>query len=338
MKNIIKYFIYFIAVISVSTACNEDVLEPLTGKYPPPEKYSLTKLIAQKSVKEEGRRIFTLKVATGNVGASYNESANTYTYTGTGQFLSVDFVGNDYYLKEGNYTLAPSNTPRVGSYIAGHDANLGTCFFNVENGTASGLKVTDGTISVTKTGDLYTIGGMLALSDQSIVSVNFSGNIVYEEDPPEMTYSVVVEKPYTYTENYIPVIILGAQLNKISLFSDGALLAYLEIVTTEDPTSLTGNYPISDPAKGAGEAVIGFYIDLSMYGMGIMQGGSYLMDDDGVTKLYIRGGAISMTDNAGILNVTGANLPLQDISTGMAFGLLPTPGNINVKNATRAIN
>ena len=339
MKNISKYIMYFVAAVFVFTACEKDIIEPLSGKYPVPEEYPLTKLIAQKAVKEEGRRLFTLQLATGNLSATYNESTDSYTYSGSGQFLSVVFVGNDYYLKEGNYTFAPNSAPRVGSYIAGYDnAGGGTCFFDVNNGAATGRMVSDGTISVTQDGDYYTIGGMLALSDQSIVTVNFAGNILYEEDPPEMTYSLATQAPYSYSQGGPPIVVPGTQLNQLSIFSDGLLIAYLEIVTAENPASLTGSYSVADPATGQGEAVIGFYMDLSMYGMGIMQGGSYVIDDDGVTKLYIRGGTISVTDNAGVLTITANDLPLQDITTGFDFGLLPFSGTVNAQNAIRAIN
>jgi hypothetical protein len=69
-----------------------------------------------------------------------------------------------------------------------------------------------------------------------------------------------------------------------------------------------------------------------------MKGGSYYID--GTDEMFIRagGGNINIADNNGTLTVTGTNLPIQDISTGMAFGVLPTPGSVNYQDATLAVS
>jgi hypothetical protein len=50
-----------------------------------------------------------------------------------------------------------------------------------------------------------------------------------------------------------------------------------------------------------------------------------LLDD--TEKRFMRDGTITIADNGGTLNIAGAGVLIQDITTEMAFGTLPTPEN-----------
>jgi hypothetical protein len=67
-----------------------------------------------------------------------------------------------------------------------------------------------------------------------------------------------------------------------------------------------------------------------------IESGSYYLD--GETKIFIRNGTITITDNAGVLTIAGSGLGIQDISTQMAFGNLPTLGSVNYQEATREVS
>jgi hypothetical protein len=344
MKNIFRISILIMAV--AFTACQENAIDDLTGKYPPPTDYSLTKLFAQQSQKSGANRIFTLKIATDGVNAAFNEQTFSYTYTGTGNYISIDFVGKNYFLESGAYSIASNETAKAGNYIAGYDTemfgmqftNWGTCFFDVNNGAESGVKVTDGTLQVVKNNDNYTISGVLALEDGNFIRIHFAGEIIYEPDPyiPAYTYSTEVTAPYAYTTDgmtFIPV--PGTQLNKISVKADGEQIAYFEIVTEENPTSFSGTYPVKNVTENERAVCQGQFMNLLWLGMFDMaiESGSYLVGDP--DKMFMRGGNVIITDNNGTLDIAGENILIQDVSTQMQFGTLPTPENFSWQSMTK---
>jgi len=323
MKHIIKYFCA-IAVVALFTACETDLIDPLSGAYPPPENVALNKVLDKNVQKEETSRTITLALSTSGLNDVNN---------GTGSYIFIEFVGvrANYFLAEGIYSIEAQGRGKPGNYIAGYGNGLGTCFFDISNGSVvSKLKVTDGTIFVTVKDEHYTIKATLLLEDGSMKSITFDGDIIFDFDPPVMTYSIEVQNPHPT--------ISGGQLNKISIFADDVLTSYIELVSAINPTSLTGNYPIADPAAAIGDAVIGFFMDFAWFGMaGTMSGGSFITEDGGKTRFYIRGGTFSVTDNSGVLTIIGNSLPLQDVSTQMAWGVLPDRYNMNVIEATRAV-
>jgi hypothetical protein len=300
MKNSFN-IILFLAVISLFSACEENAIDDLAGTYPPPAPYTLGKVLLQNVQKNERSRTITLQLATDGL---------TTPNAGAGNYLAIDFVGNrlNSFLAPGVYTpAANSSAPSIGNYITGDN----TCWYTVANGAVSSkLKVTNGTFFVTRTNDSrYTISGTLLLEDKSMVKVSYDDEIVFEADPPAFTYTVEVNKPYAWTADgttYIPV--PGSQLNKITVSSDGQNIAYFEIVTTENPASLSGVYPVSGEIRDANGAVVqGMYMDLSVYVPGlIIEGGSYLLDGD--AKQYIGSGTLTIADNGGVLTFTSSDL------------------------------
>jgi hypothetical protein len=346
MKSIIKVFLA-IAITTCFFACQEQYLDDLTGKYPPPTDHALTKLLAQQAQKVGANRIFTLKIATDGVTASFNEQTFSYAYTGSGNYISIDLVGKNYFLESGVYSIAPNESAKAGNYIAGYDTEMwgqtftkwGTCFFDINNGAESGAKVTDGALQVVKNGNNYTLSGVLALDNGNFIRINFAGEIIYEPDPytPAYIYSVEVTAPYAWTQDgqtFIPV--EGSQLNKITVNADGAPIAYFEIVTETNPASLSGAYPIKAVNSLERAVCQGQYMNLlwlGIFDMGI-ESGSYLLDD--AEKRFMRDGTITIADNGSTLNIVGANVLIQDIATQMQFGTLPTPENFTWNEVKKA--
>ncbi|MDR0581456.1 MAG: hypothetical protein LBG31_00665 [Prevotellaceae bacterium] len=311
-----KIKLYFSAVLTAGlmlfTACEKDAIDPLEGKYPVPENYALAGLVSQNVAKETGARIFTLELGS------------------AGQYLSVEFAGPraNYLLPAGNYTIAARSAARAGNYIAG-DGNGGTYWVT----GSTKLKLIDGTIAVQVTGDTYTISGIVMLEDRSIIKIAYTGVIIFAPDPPVYTYTLDVQKPYAWTADgttFSPV--SGSQLNKFTVLADGDKVAYIEIVTAENPASFSGTYPVSGAIRDASGAVVqGLYMDLSAFVPGlIIEGGSYLFDSE---NQYINAGNITIADNGGVLTFTSSDLAILDKATG-----LPKPGtqSINYAEATNA--
>jgi hypothetical protein len=313
MQHTIKS--YLSAVITAGcllfTACENDAIDPLSGKYPEPETYSLNAVLSQNAVKGATTRTFTLELGAGS------------------QYLSIEFTGArlNYFLAPGNYTIANRSEAKAGNYVAG-DAEGGTYW--ISSGTK--LRLTDGTIFVELAGETYTIRGVVALEDKSMIRIVYTGGIVFEADPPSFTYAIEVTKPYAWTADgttYTPV--PGSQLNKINVSSEGIPVACFEIVTAENPASLAGTYPVSDEIRDANGAVAqGMYLDLSAFVPGlIIEGGSHLLNDDG--KQYISAGDLVIADNGNTLTFTSNNLAIVDKATG---GVMPGLRSINYVEAT----
>ncbi|MDR1120175.1 MAG: hypothetical protein LBM08_04580 [Dysgonamonadaceae bacterium] len=153
------------------------------------------------------------------------------------------------------------------------------------------------------------------------------------------SYSIEVSSPYAWTadgQNFTPVV--GSQLNKITVSAEGTPVAYFEIVTEENPTTLAGTYPVKAVNSLERAIVQGQFMNLlwlGMFDMAIESGSYYL---NGETKMFIRDGNITVTDNSGALTITGSSLGIQDISTEMNFGSLPDLGKVNYPNMTLTVS
>ena len=306
MKNIFKILTISIIAGVMFSACENDVIDPLTGKYPAPVDYSFATIASQNVVKQDGGlRTIALQ------------------FTSSDVFFDVDFVVNAHYLKENTYTFV-AGAGRNGNYTS---ARVG------KQGAAQNVMA--GTIFVKLAGvSSYTINATLQLADNSFVRVAYAGEIIFPEDPPAMTYTLEVDNPYVYTpdgQNYIPLI--GAQLNKFTIFADNERVAYFEIVTEVNATTYSGTYPVKSVTEIERAVVQGQYLDLGWFGVpGIppIESGSFIVDDP--NKLFIREGAITISDNGGTLNFSSTNLKIQDIATQAAFGTLPNAVSIDYKD------
>ncbi|MDR1593078.1 MAG: hypothetical protein LBS43_01175 [Prevotellaceae bacterium] len=325
MKKIFKLLTMSIAAAFMFTSCAEDAIDDLSGKYPLPDDYALSNLLAKDVQKNTATRTVTIAIGTSGLSAIDN---------GTGNYLYLKLLikRTEYFLGGGAYTVAYDTEAKAGNYIQGKD-NVGSYWVDVAGGAeVKRLGIYEGTLYVTQNGDNYTIRGTVLLEDRSMVSINYTGLIVFEADPPAFTYALEIETP-AMGGGMTPAPIANSRMNKITVFSEGLQMAYFEVVTADDATSLTGSYVVTDGLSATGQANNGYYMDLSGYGLGIMKGGSYYID--GTDEMFIRagGGNIDITDNNGMLTFTGTNLPIQDISTGMAFGILPTPGSVDYQDA-----
>lgn len=146
------------------------------GNNPAPDYTEFTKLLIvqpNQAYNESGQPTgeytsFTLKVGTDGM---YTEVVNNGWYDetkikGTGQVLSIDFYTSDGTVAAGTYTACEvGGTINEGEFGIGYDVEMwgtqmvwGTCVTPYDSDTAGTIeKVTDGTVTVEISGDVYTI-------------------------------------------------------------------------------------------------------------------------------------------------------------------------------------
>lgn len=313
MKTIWKLFMFLLTATIALVSCEEDSLDPLTGKYSPPEVYDLTVLETQDRVKD---------------GPLYSFSVNLTD--GASNTLSMKLFSTDYILPASDFT--PSNQAANKTYLLG--AN-GTTF--------NGQQILDGTISIAAQDSNYTVSGILYLADETVLKLSGAFTYAYQPDPYIPTY--------TYTDETVSPAMGGAQgatpidgstMHKITVYADDVFYAYLELVTDASATSLSGTYAVKDGVNAIGQLANGYYVDLAWYGMaGVMEGGSFYMK--GEEKMFIREGegVLTITDNGGVLTITGENLAILDLealkaSNGATWSNLQTPGSMSLTDVSSA--
>jgi hypothetical protein len=147
--------------------------EPIRVQYtgtivyePDPEPVALTQIMQTTVTPQpDGTNQITLHM--GTEGITVTPGAYGSTYGGTGKYLTVDFISTDATLAAGTYTPANNGATANGNYVKGYDFyyeafdfwmyNWGTCWFSMEDGTATGAHIETGDITVAKSGSTYTI-------------------------------------------------------------------------------------------------------------------------------------------------------------------------------------
>jgi hypothetical protein len=312
MKTIWKLLMFLLAANFVLVSCEEDSLDPLTGKYSPPEVYDLTVIGTQDRVKDGPLYTFSVNLT--------DKESNT---------LSMKLFSTDYILPASDFT--PSNQAANKTYLLG-----------AEGTTFNGQQILDGTISIAAQDSNYTVSGILYLADETVLKLSGAFTYAYQPDPytPTFTYTDETASPAMGgSQGATPI--EGSTMHKITFFADDVFFAYLELVADANATSLSGTYSVKDGVNAIGQLANGYYVDLAWYGMaGVMEGGSYYMK--GEEKMYIRegDGAITIVDNAGIVTITGDNLGILNLealisSGGATWSVLETPGSVNVTDATK---
>ena len=169
-------FTYPLAQFVDGTGAPIEVVNLGGGEGPTPDYTEFTKLLIvqpNQGYNESGQPTgeytsFTLKVGTDGM---YTEVVNNGYYDetkikGTGQVLSIDFYTADGTVAAGTYTACEvGGTINEGEFGIGYDVEMwgqkmvwGTCVTAYESDTPGNIeKVTDGTVTVEISGDVYTI-------------------------------------------------------------------------------------------------------------------------------------------------------------------------------------
>ena len=138
--------------------------------------------VAQNNVANGGNSV-TLKIADANINPTYVAEAWSWTYTGNGNYLSLDIYSADGTLAEGTYTAAANDALGAGNFAIGYDTemwgmpmlNWGSCWFTVTDGQEAGQHIEDGTVTVTKSGSEYVI-----TLESTVANARYTGAVNFQ--------------------------------------------------------------------------------------------------------------------------------------------------------------
>ncbi len=154
-----KKYILYIAAGILALSCTKSALEPLSGKYPKPETYALTQLTQGERTKDEnGKFHFPLSIASSD-----------------GSVLNLVLVADTYYIPGITFSGNTSANAKAGNYLADESS------FSFAGGSASALN-TEGTLTVTKADDHYTLAGYLWTVEGKAFRVEAAFDAVYEPE------------------------------------------------------------------------------------------------------------------------------------------------------------
>lgn len=160
--------IWAVMLLALVASCVDDAVEGLTGKYEAPTPVSLQSVTAGEAIKEKTRRIFPVTLGSGN------------------DVLTMQFVGDSYYLPAATFNPAEEKDAKKGNYIVG------------ANGSKyNDVAIVKGNMYVTKDGDNYGFKGVLWLADNSVKEFSAQGTLVYLPDPEPVALTQV----FTATSN-----------------------------------------------------------------------------------------------------------------------------------------
>lgn len=142
MKLINRILLSALAALSLAS-CDNDSIDPLSGKYPIPSDFTSESLSdGGRTEGEDGLFIFSV----------------------VAQDLNLQFVSMDWSLPAGDYYI--SDIAKSGTVLTASSYGDRT--------------VDDGALTVKKEGDTYLVSGVVWLSDDSVLRINASGVIIYE--------------------------------------------------------------------------------------------------------------------------------------------------------------
>lgn len=130
---------------------------------------ALTKVLSYQNNNANGTKSVTVNLASADVESSFDPATYQTVYTGTGFYAAIDFYSEDGTIAEGTYVpCATAGSIAAGEYGIGWDPgdlwgigmifeNWGTCWWAVNDGVTSATKITDGNITVSKSGADYVI-------------------------------------------------------------------------------------------------------------------------------------------------------------------------------------
>lgn len=180
----------------------------------------------------------TIKLGTDDITYSYDSSTYTETIGGDGNYVSIDIYLSNGYLYAGTYgPSSAGGTVDEGTYGIGYSyygyADYGTCWFEVEDGSATATYIEEGDITVTRTASGFNIS-----YDNGDISFEYDGAIDDLLDPDD-TYTGTYELSnlLTYTDYYTTYLSWGMEMH---LF--GLELGTSEMSYTYDSSTWTATY------------------------------------------------------------------------------------------------
>lgn len=241
----------------------------------------------------------TLNLATTGVYSEFDMTTYQTVWKGEGGYLALDLNTGDKYLVDGSYkACAEGGVINTGEFGIGWDpgdiydigwafSDWGTCWWAVSGGVATATKITDGLVTVSSREE----------DDVTIWTIfwgkNYPKEYVFEGAIPALTKPKKPAGPvvpdYLYTDEVTAGDGIDVHAIKIT-DKDGNELAYLELLTENGASDLSGDYPATSYAGSPGQMRDGYYIEWDGV---VYSGGSYYMD--GGEKKYIGAGTATVS-------------------------------------------
>lgn len=287
---------------------------------PDPEPIPLSKCLSYNDNNPNGTQSISLVLASEDISSSFNPATFQTVYSGTGNYLAVDFYSTDGRLEPGIYTPAESSAMSPMTYGKGWDPgdlwgigimfeNWGTCWWTVTDGATEARHIEDGDIKVECTGGVYTIS-----YNKDGIFFEYKGTI--EGMPGEGGGDAPVE--YTEIGNFLSASVNGTVLS-LQVASDGISLTpnawggadvsgdgkYLKIdLFTADGTLAPGTYtPADNTALQSFNFAMG-YDPGDLWGIGIdfkNWGTAWMSRADGQES------GVNVTDGTIVVEADGSN-------------------------------
>lgn len=277
----------------------------------------LSEVLSAQSNKQNGVNSLTMQLATPGISQEFDATTWQTVWVGEGGYLALDIYSDDGYLHEGAYVAsAEGGVINPGEFGIGYDTTMqwgdqtyemkdwGTCWWDVKDGAATATKITDGMVNVSSREE--KVDG----KDVTIWTIAWGAKapmeVIFEGAIPALTKPKKPDGPaqldYLFTEDELqPVsdqsgaVVSGVMKHPIHITDkNGNEKAYLELLIAEGETNYEGSYPSTSYASQPGQMADGWEFDGTAWGMGMMSGGSYYINDAGEKALLAAGTATVM--------------------------------------------
>lgn len=284
---------------------------------PDPAPIELTQVLSAQSNKQNGVNSLTMQLATPGISQEFDATTWQTAWVGEGGYLALDIYSDDGYLHEGAYVAcAEGGVINPGEFGIGYDTTMqwgdqtyemkdwGTCWWDVKDGAATATKITDGVINVSSREEKVDGKDMTVWT--IAWGVDHPVDVIFEGAIPALTKPKKPDGPaqldYLFTEDELqPVsdqsgaVVSGVMKHPIHITDkNGNEKAYLELLIAEGETNYEGSYPSTSYASQPGQMADGWEFDGTAWGMGMMSGGSYYINDAGEKALLAAGTATVM--------------------------------------------
>lgn len=259
---------------------------------PDPAPTELVKVQQAQSNVAGGNNSLTIQLATDGISSEFDWNTFQTVWVGEGGYLALDIYSDDGYLHEGVYTAsAEGGVINPGEFGIGWDpgdiygigmefTDWGTCWWAVADGAATATKITGGIVTVTKVDG----GWEIYWGENYPKEYTFTGAIPALTKPDKPVGPVVPDYLFTDTVTAGD----GIDTHAITITDkDGNEMAYLELLTANGATDLSGSYPSTSYAGSPGQMRDGY--NFPDWGI---SGGSWYMD--GAEKVYIAAGTATV--------------------------------------------
>ena len=263
-------------------SCTEKAVDDLKGVYQAPEDITITSA-ADKGVEKEGKM---------------TKLFNVDFTTATGDVLTMQFVGDTYFLQPGSYTAANYGTHVKGNFILEKSSYT-------RKGGGLAVPVSRGAVTIEKNNDDYSVTGTLWLADGGIIRMKGGGTIEYipidPTDIPELKSAVnnndgTITATFTtggYTESM--------DMTTYEMIYEGTGYDFQVTFYSPDGKLHPGIYAPGTGYKAGGQEEMEFWGQVYLVDTGTIW---YTIADGKKVPTYITAGDIEVVKNGPMYTVT----------------------------------